>query len=217
LYSILKSQDMPTETYIAAYSTNRVHRLHCTLVDMLLTETDSENFAWQQRCRHRLLDNKRKCQLADWTTCGLDILRTGQLADWTSRGSHRWLCVLSFHFSQLLMFSCVCTYIYVYCVNCIICPQRLIMQLKQQVLLLAASTIPWLVRSATCPVHKLTSLRDVQSTSCQSASWHIFKLSYYLDIKLNSKWVRLWTDATKYTNSVTDLQATYYIEVDTDA
>ena len=40
---------------------------------------------------HRLLDNSRirqlpDCQLADWTTRGLDNSRTSQLADWTSRG-----------------------------------------------------------------------------------------------------------------------------------
>ena len=41
--------------------------------------------------RARLLDNSRirqlaDCQLADWTTRGLGISRTGQLAYWTSRG-----------------------------------------------------------------------------------------------------------------------------------
>jgi len=62
----------------------------------------------------RLLDNSRirqlaDCQLADWTTRGLDISRTwssrgldnsrtGQVADWTTRGCHRRLCVLSFPF-----------------------------------------------------------------------------------------------------------------------
>ena len=50
-----------------------------------------------------LLDNSRirqlaDCQLADWTSRGLDISRTGQLADWTTRGCHRRLCVLSFPF-----------------------------------------------------------------------------------------------------------------------
>ena len=49
----------------------------------------------------RLLDNSRirqlaVCQLADWTTRGLDNSRTGQVADWTTRGCHRRLCVLSF-------------------------------------------------------------------------------------------------------------------------
>jgi len=38
------------------------------------------------------------CQLADWTTRGLDNSRTGQVADWTTRGCHRRLCVLSFPF-----------------------------------------------------------------------------------------------------------------------
>jgi len=79
---------MLTEMYIAAYSTIRFHRLHCTLVDMLLTETDSENFAWQQRFRHRWLDNKRSAnsqtgRLADWTSCGLVNSRTGQVTDLT--------------------------------------------------------------------------------------------------------------------------------------
>jgi len=67
---------------------------------------------------HRLLNNSRIRQLADWatrgldisctgycSTCGLDNLRTGQVADWATRGSNRPLCVLSFR----LMFSCVRT------------------------------------------------------------------------------------------------------------
>jgi len=52
-----------------------------------------------------LLDNSRICQLADWTTRGLDISQTRlvnswtrQLAYWTSCGRHRRLCVLSFPF-----------------------------------------------------------------------------------------------------------------------
>jgi len=42
----------------------------------------------------RLLDNSRihqlaDCQLADWSTRGLDNSRAGQVADWTTRGCHR--------------------------------------------------------------------------------------------------------------------------------
>ena len=38
------------------------------------------------------------CQLADWTSRGLDNSRTGQVADSTTRGCQQRLCVLSFRF-----------------------------------------------------------------------------------------------------------------------
>ena len=45
--------------------------------------------------------------------------------------------------------------------------------------LFAASARPRVVQSATCPVRELTSPRDVQSASWQSASWRIRELSSY--------------------------------------
>jgi len=44
------------------------------------------------------------CQLADWTSNGLDNSRTGQVADWKTRGCHRRLCVLSFPFWRHLRY-----------------------------------------------------------------------------------------------------------------
>jgi len=42
---------------------------------------------------------------------------------------------------------------------------------------LAASARPRVVQFATCPVRELTSPRDVQFASWQSASWRIRELS----------------------------------------
>jgi len=58
-----------------------------------------------------LLDNSlirqlADCQLADWTTRGLDNSRTGKVADWTTRGCHLRLCVLSFFFAIRETASC---------------------------------------------------------------------------------------------------------------
>jgi len=59
-------------------------------------------------------------------------------------------------------------------VSCIICPRSPIVQLKQQVLLPAASVKPRVVQSTTCPVRELSSPRDDQS-----ASWRIHELSSF--------------------------------------
>jgi len=71
------------------------------------------------------------CQLADWTSRGLDKSRTGQLADATGD------CVPSFR-----SFGGIC-------------------------------------KTASCPVHDLSSPRVDQSASWQSAIWHIHELSSY--------------------------------------
>jgi len=107
--------------------------------------------------------------------------QTGQLADPTGD----FVCVLNFRFlaTYWCFLACVLsteTYFASDSVSCIICPQSLIVQLKQQVLLPAASTRSRVVQSTTCPVHELTSPWDVQSASWQSASWHICELSSYL-------------------------------------
>ena len=66
----------------------------CSLCSLAAAVNNSTSSVW-------LLDNSRirqlaDCQLADWTTRGLDISRTRQVADWTTRGCHWRLCVLSF-------------------------------------------------------------------------------------------------------------------------
>ena len=50
------------------------------------------------------------------------------------------------------------------------------MQLKQQVLVPVAYPVH---ETVSCPVHNLTSPRDVQSVSWHSVSWHIRELSSY--------------------------------------
>jgi len=90
-----------------------------------------------------------ECQLTYWTTRGLDISRTRQLAGWTTRGCHRRLCVLSFHFWP---FIDVFLGVYLYAIRLVaLCLHSPIMQLKQQILLLATST--------SCPVRDLSSTR----------------------------------------------------------
>ena len=71
-------------------------------------------------------------------------------------------------------------------VTCIICSHNLIMQLKQQILLPAASAKPRVVQSATCLDRELTSPRDVQSASWQSASYRICEFSSYPGLSCNS-------------------------------
>ena len=116
-----------------------------------------------------MLDNSRICQLTDWqlvdwTTHGLDISQTDQLVDWTSHGLDKswtgqlvdatgdFACLVFIFFWSLVdVFLCVYLNIY-YAGNSdsfIICPHSLIMQLKQQLLLPAASL--------SCPVHDLSS------------------------------------------------------------
>jgi len=49
-----------------------------------------------QKMTYRVTGRLADCQLADWSTRGLDNSRIGQVADWTTPGCHRRLCVLSF-------------------------------------------------------------------------------------------------------------------------
>jgi len=70
-----------------------VHRTFCAAVAVWSPSTtliEGWNVSDRHRRAQRLLDNSRicqlaDCQLADWTTRGLDISRTRQLAYWTSR------------------------------------------------------------------------------------------------------------------------------------
>jgi len=102
---------------------------------------------------HQLAD----CQLADWTTGGLVNSRTIQLGAWTSHGlDNLWMPLATLRawfsfFGHLLMFSCMCTSTYIALVIrlVVLCPRSLIMQLKQQILLLASS--------ASCLDRELTS------------------------------------------------------------
>ena len=99
-------------------------------------------------------------QLADMPTRGLDDSWTGHLTDWSTRVLDKLLT------GQLADatgdFACL---VFV---------------------LLAASARPRVVQSTTCPVRELTSPRDVQSASWQSASWHICELSSYLCVYVGS-------------------------------
>jgi len=94
-------------------------------------------------------------QLADTPTHGLptrklDDWQTGHLADWSTRGlDNSWMPSATLH-AWFLFFFCpfIDVFLRVYLnidqagdsVTCIICPYSLIIQLKQQVLLPAAST-----------------------------------------------------------------------------
>jgi len=101
-----------------------------------------------------LLDNSRihqlaDCQLADWTTRGLDKSRTGQFADAT--GDFACLVFIFWPFTDVLLGVYLNIY-YTYVIPLVaLCPHSPIMQLKLQILLLVAS--------ASCPVREMSSPR----------------------------------------------------------
>jgi len=96
-----------------------------------------------------------------WTTRGyansrIVNSRTGRLVDWTSRGVvNSWTRQLAYWTSRgCHLRLCVLSFRFFW-----------------------PFARPRVVQSVTCPVHELTSPRDVQSVSWQSASWQIRELA----------------------------------------